>query len=385
MKISILGSTGSIGTNTLKIIEKFPEKCRVVALAAGENIELFASQIKKFKPRLACLARKEAVVNLKSHIGNLKNIEIVFGIDGIDRVAKLPDADVVVAAISGSAGLLPTISAVRAGKTVAIANKEALVMAGELIVQEARENNAKIIPVDSEHSAIFQLLKGRDKTDVRNIILTASGGPFLHYSKEDLERVTPEQALKHPRWKMGNKVTIDSASLMNKGLEVIEAHWLFGLLSENIKIVIHPQSIIHSMVEFIDGTVFAQLSHPDMQGPIAYALSFPQRFCDIVEPLNFANIGELTFSELDERKFPTIRLAYKALEAGGLMSTVMNAANEVAVQRFCERIIKFPSIPLVIEKIMERFQNDRIVNLESILGADRWARRESEKIIEEIK
>ena len=292
----------------------------------------------------------------------------------------LPHADVVVAAISGSAGLLPTISAVRAGKTVAIANKEALVMAGELIVQEARENNAKIIPVDSEHSAIFQLLKGRDKTDVRNIILTASGGPFLHYSKEDLERVTPEQALKHPRWKMGNKVTIDSASLMNKGLEVIEAHWLFGLLSENIKIVIHPQSIIHSMVEFIDGTVFAQLSHPDMQGPIAYALSFPQRFCDIVEPLNFANIGELTFSELDERKFPTIRLAYKALEAGGLMSTVMNAANEVAVEKFKTGIIKIPEIWTIIRETMLSHKTIKHPSLEEIIEADFWARNTANEL-----
>jgi 1-deoxy-D-xylulose-5-phosphate reductoisomerase len=384
MKIAILGSTGSIGTSTLEVIEKYPERYEVVGLAAGKNAALLASQIKKFKPRLVCLAEEDAAMSLRSLVAGSETTEIVSGTDGMNMVATLSDADIVVAAISGSAGLLSTVSAVRAGKTVALANKEALAMAGELITEEARQKNVKIVPIDSEHSAIFQLLDGRNKSDLRNIILTASGGPFLNYTKEELEMVTPEDALKHPRWKMGNKVTIDSATLMNKGLEIIEAHWLFGLPSENIKVVIHPQCIIHSMVEFIDGTVFAQLSQPDMKGPIAYALSCPERLNDTVEPLNFAKIGKLTFSDSDEERFPAIRLAYKALEAGGLMPSVMNAANEVAVQKFHERVIRFPSIPAVTEKVMERFQNDRSVNLENILWADRWARDESEKVIEEF-
>jgi 1-deoxy-D-xylulose-5-phosphate reductoisomerase len=384
MKIAILGSTGSIGTSTLEVIEKYPERYEVVGLAAGKNAALLASQTRKFKPRLVCLAEEDAAMSLRSLVAGSETTEIVSGTDGMNMVATLSDADIVVAAISGSAGLLSTVSAVRAGKTVALANKEALAMAGELITEEARQKNVKIVPIDSEHSAIFQLLDGRNKNDLRNIILTASGGPFLNYTKEQLEMVTPEDALKHPRWKMGNKVTIDSATLMNKGLEIIEAHWLFGLPSENIKVVIHPQCIIHSMVEFIDGTVFAQLSQPDMKGPIAYALSCPERLNDTVEPLNFAKIGKLTFSDSDEERFPAIRLAYKALEAGGLMPSVMNAANEVAVQKFHERVIRFPSIPAVTEKVMERFQNDRSVNLESILWADRWARDESEKVIEEF-
>ena len=381
MKIAILGSTGSIGTNTLAVIEKYPERYAVVGLAAGNNVGLLARQIIKFKPRLVCLAEDQAAVDLQSYIGMHECTEIVSGTDGANMVATLPDADIVVAAISGSAGLLPTFSAVRAGKTVALANKEALVMAGQLIVEEARRKNCKIVPVDSEHSAIFQLLSGCNRDEVRNIILTASGGPFLNYTEEELESVTPEDALKHPRWKMGDKVTIDSASLMNKGLEIIEAHWLFNMPPEKIKVVIHPQSIIHSMVEFIDGTVFAQLSQPDMKGPIAYALSCPERLRDTVEPINFAKIAELTFYEPDEGRFPSIRLAYNALEQGGLMPSVMNAANEVAVRKFVEKAIKFSSIPAVTEKVMQRFENDRSLSLENILWADSWARKEAERVL----
>jgi 1-deoxy-D-xylulose-5-phosphate reductoisomerase len=344
-------------------------------------VDLLARQIIKFKPRLVCLAEDQAAIDLQSYIGMHECTEIVSGTDGANMVATLPDADIVVAAISGSAGLLPTFSAVRAGKTVALANKEALVMAGQLIVEEARRKNCKIVPVDSEHSAIFQLLSGCNRDEVRNIILTASGGPFLNYTEVELESVTPEDALKHPRWKMGDKVTIDSASLMNKGLEIIEAHWLFNMPPEKIKVVIHPQSIIHSMVEFIDGTVFAQLSQPDMKGPIAYALSCPERLRDTVEPLNFAKIAELTFYDPDEGRFPSIRLAYNALEQGGLMPSVMNAANEVAVRKFVEKAIKFSSIPAVTEKVMQRFENDRSLSLENILWADSWARKEAERVL----
>ena len=384
MKIAILGSTGSIGISTLEVLEKHHDRYEVIALAAGNNEILLAKQIKKFKPRFAALADKDSAIRLKSLLGNQESVEILSGSDGMQIVATLPEVDIVVAAISGAAGLLPTISAVRAGKTVALANKESMVMAGELITEEAKKNNCKIIPVDSEHSAIFQLINGRNKNDVRNIILTASGGPFLNYTKEEIENVGPEDALKHPRWKMGNKVTIDSASLMNKGLEIIEAHWFFGLPGERIKVVIHPQSIIHSMVEFTDGTFFAQLSKPDMKGPIAYALSYPERLPDTLEPLDLTETGELTFIKPDVERFPSIGLAYRALEEGGLIPSVMNAANEVAVEEFYKRRIKFSSIPVLIEKVMGRFRNSMIVNMENILWADSWARRESEKILDNM-
>jgi len=384
MKIAILGSTGSIGISTLEVLEKHHDRYEVIALAAGNNEILLAKQIKKFKPRFAALADKDSAIRLKSLLGNQESVEILSGSDGMQIVATLPEVDIVVAAISGAAGLLPTISAVRAGKTVALANKESMVMAGELITEEAKKNNCKIIPVDSEHSAIFQLINGRNKNDVRNIILTASGGPFLNYTKEEIENAGPEDALKHPRWKMGNKVTIDSASLMNKGLEIIEAHWFFGLPGERIKVVIHPQSIIHSMVEFTDGTFFAQLSKPDMKGPIAYALSYPERLPDTLEPLDLTETGELTFIKPDVERFPSIGLAYRALEEGGLIPSVMNAANEVAVEEFYKRRIKFSSIPALVEKVMGRFRNSMIVNMENILWADSWARRESEKILDNM-
>jgi 1-deoxy-D-xylulose-5-phosphate reductoisomerase len=384
MKVAILGSTGSIGISTLEVLEKHRDRYEVIALAAGNNEILLAKQIKKFKPRFAALADKDSAIRLKSLLGNQESLEILSGRDGMQIVATLPEVDIVVAAISGAAGLLPTISAVRAGKTVALANKESMVMAGELITEEAKKNNCKIIPVDSEHSAIFQLINGRNKNDVRNIILTASGGPFLNYTKEEIENAGPEDALKHPRWKMGNKVTIDSASLMNKGLEIIEAHWLFGLPGERIKVVIHPQSIIHSMVEFTDGTFFAQLSKPDMKGPIAYALSYPERLPDTLEPLDLTETGELTFIKPDLERFPSLGLAYRALEEGGLIPSVMNAANEVAVEEFYKRRIKFSSIPELIEKVMGRFRNSMIVNMENILWADDWARRESQKILDNM-
>ncbi len=384
MKITLLGSTGSIGTNALKVIERYPENYEVVGLAADKNVDAFAGQIKKFKPHIACLTDEQAAETLKAAIGDTASVEIVSGSDGLNHVAGLPAADIVIAAISGAAGLLPAISAVRAGKKIALANKEALVMAGALLTHEACQNSASIVPVDSEHSAIFQLLQGCDINSVRNIILTASGGPFLHYTEKDLELVTPEEALQHPRWKMGNKVTIDSASLMNKGLEIIEAHWLFGLHPDKIKVIIHPQSIIHSMVEFVDGTVFAQLSQPDMQGPIAYALSCPERLNHILEPLDFGQLKKLEFTEPDTKRFPSLTLAYTALKAGKLMPTVMNAANEVAVHLFCDKHIPFTAIPVVTETVMKHFTDNREPDLDSILRADAWAREEAQNIIKKI-
>ena len=373
MKIAILGSTGSIGHSTLEVIEKYPEKYQVVGLSAGYNAELLQEQIRKFKPKAVSLSDESG----QDILNDCPGIEVIFGVEGACKIAAMPEADVVVAAISGSAGLLPTLEAVKAGKTVALANKESLVMAGELIISEAKKNKADIIPVDSEHSAIFQLLKDKKNEDVKNIILTASGGPFLGSTLEELENVSPEEALKHPRWKMGNKVTIDSASMMNKGLEVIEAHYVFGMPAEKIKVIVHPQSIVHSMVEFIDGTVFAQLSHPDMKAPIAYALSCPDRLDNIVEPLSFADIGKLTFEDPDYERFPNLRLAFRALETGGLMPVIMNSANEVAVQKFCDGLIGFTSISKLIEKVMDSFNDNGGRALDDILEADKWARDEA--------
>ena len=373
MKIAILGSTGSIGHSTLEVIEKYPEKYQVVGLSAGYNAELLQEQIRKFKPKAVSLSDESG----QDILNDCPGTEVLFDVEGACKIAAMPEADVVVAAISGSAGLLPTLAAVKAGKTVALANKESLVMAGELIISEAKKNKADIIPVDSEHSAIFQLLKDKKNEDVKNIILTASGGPFLGSTLEELENVSPEEALKHPRWKMGNKVTIDSASMMNKGLEVIEAHYIFGMPAEKIKVIVHPQSIVHSMVEFIDGTVFAQLSHPDMKAPIAYALSCPDRLDNIVEPLSFADIGKLTFEDPDYERFPNLRLAFRALETGGLMPVIMNSANEVAVKKFCDGMIGFTSIPKLIEKVMDSFNDNGGRALDDILEADKWARDEA--------
>ncbi len=373
MKIAILGSTGSIGKSTLEVIEKYPEKYQVVGLSAGYNAELLQEQISKHKPGIVSLSEDSGqdILNVCS------GTEVLYGVEGACKVAAMPEADVVFAAISGSAGLLPTLAAVKAGKTVALANKESLVMAGELMISEAKKSNSEIIPVDSEHSAIFQLLKDKKNEDVKNIILTASGGPFLGATLEELENVLPEEALMHPRWKMGSKVTIDSASMMNKGLEIIEAHYIFGMPAEKIKVIVHPQSIVHSMVEFIDGTVFAQLSRPDMKAPIAYALSCPDRLDKIVEPLNFAEIGKLSFEDPDYERFPNLRLAFRALETGGLMPVIMNSANEVAVQKFCDGLIGFTSISKLIEKVMDSFNDYGGRSLDDIIEADKWAREKA--------
>jgi 1-deoxy-D-xylulose-5-phosphate reductoisomerase len=383
-KLAILGSTGSIGTATLQVCAAHPEKFCVAGLAAGKNVKLIADQVRTFKPRLVCLSSEAAARALKSVLAG-RTPEIVWGSQGLEKVAALPETDTVVSAISGSAGLLPTLAAVRAGKDIALANKETLVMAGELLIAEAARRDVRIIPVDSEHSAIAQILNGRGLEDVRRILLTASGGPFLRYTRKQLGGVTPKQALRHPRWKMGNKVTIDSATLMNKGLEVIEARWLFGMLPEQIQVVVHPESIIHSMVEFVDGSVLAHLSEPDMKGPIAYALSCPERLSGIVKPLDMARIARLTFMEPDEKRFPALRLAYRALAAGGLMPAVMNAANEIAVHTFLKKKISFSAIAKLVKRVMDTFHYQGSMNLEAILWADGWARTESEKIIAKMQ
>jgi 1-deoxy-D-xylulose-5-phosphate reductoisomerase len=381
--VAIIGSTGSIGTAALKVCAAHPEKFRIVGLAAGKNVKKFADQVRLFRPRLVSLVSQTAAVSLAACIHKRKT-EVVWSSAGLEQVATMPEADIIVSAISGSAGLLPTHAAIKAGKDVALANKEALVMAGELLTKEAARRQKRIIPVDSEHSAIAQILDGRGIGDVRSIILTASGGPFLHHSRAQLARVTPRQALRHPRWKMGTKVTIDSATLMNKGLEVIEARWLFGLAPENIRVVIHPQSIIHSMVEYIDGSVLAHLSQPDMKGPIAYALAGPQRLSRILKPLDITRIANLTFMKPDIKKFPCLGLAYRALAAGGLMPAVMNAANEIAVQKFLHKQISFTAIARLVERVMATFRHNGSVTLESVLQADDWARAAAENALKKL-
>ncbi len=381
--VAIIGSTGSIGTAALQVCAAHPEKFRIVGLAAGRNVKKIAEQVRQFQPRLVCLATETAAAALATCLPK-RGAEIVWNSAGLKQVATMPDADIIVSAMSGAAGLLPTLAAIRAGKDVALANKEALVMAGELLTREAARNQKRIIPVDSEHSAIAQILDGRRVTDVRSIILTASGGPFLHYSQDRLAGVTPRQALKHPRWKMGIKVTIDSATLMNKGLEVIEARWLFGIAPEQIRVVIHPQSIIHSLVEFIDGSMLAHLSQPDMKGPIAYALSAPERLSQIVKRLDLSRMEHLSFREPDRKKFPCLTLAYGALSAGGLLPAVMNAANEIAVQKFLDKQIRFTDIPRVVARVMGAFKQNRAVTLEAVLQADAWARTAAETVSKRI-
>ncbi len=383
-KVAILGSTGSIGKSALSVVSKFPDRFKVVGLTAGKNISLLLEQIRQFKPRLVAVSDEKACQNLKSQISNLKsaNPEILFGIQGISSVAEMPDADTVVSSIVGSAGLLPTIAAIRAGKLVALANKEALVMAGNIVMSEVSKYNATLLPVDSEHSAISQCIRGCEKDSIKKIILTASGGPFAGRMLQELEDVSPESALKHPNWSMGRKITIDSATLMNKGLEVIEAHYLFGLPSEKIDVLIHPQSIVHSIVEFNDGSYLAQLSKPDMKGPIAYALSFPERLRDVMETIDWESLSGLTFQKPDSKTFQCLSLAYSALSTGGTMPAVLNASNEIAVAAFLDGIIGFNEIPAIIKKVMDSHKLQPADDIDIILDTDRWAR---EKTLYEIK
>jgi 1-deoxy-D-xylulose-5-phosphate reductoisomerase len=380
-RISILGSTGSIGRNTLEVVSKHPDKFRVAGLAVGNNIALLAEQIRAFKPEVAAVFNERPAEELKKEFPDLK---VLTGEQGLIDAATIDDVDMVVSAIVGSPGLLPTYAAVKAGKDIALATKEALVMAGKVIMTEAAKNDVKILPVDSEHSAVFQCLEGRDMDDVRKIILTASGGAFLRKSLSELEDVTPADALKHPNWDMGKKITIDSATLMNKGLEVIEAFWLFGMPLEKIEVVIHPQSIVHSMVEFIDGSVMAQLSVPDMKGPIAYALSYPGRFGDILPATNLAKIKELTFEEPDMEKYRSLSLTYDALRAGGTMPCVLNAANEVAVEAFLEGKIRFGDIFHVISETMSGHKVSGGETIEEVIDSSARAKREANVIIKLI-
>ncbi len=379
-RIAILGSTGSIGRSTLSVIEKYSDRYGVAALAAGNNIDLLEKQVRQFKPALVAVSGEVAAEHLKNRCADLK-IGIFAGVEGMIRVATADDADMTVSAIVGTAGLVPTMAAIRAGKSIALANKEVLVTAGELVMDECRSRKVSLLPVDSEHSAIFQCLLAGESRDIKKLILTASGGPFRAFSKSDLAKVTIAQALKHPNWKMGKKITIDSATLMNKGLEVIEARWLFGLPPDRISVLIHPQSIVHSMVEYRDGAVVAQLGMPDMRGPIAYALSYPERLNDVSPPLDLARVGTLSFEEPDSSRFPCLSYAYDALKAGGSMPAVLSAANEVAVKHFLDERIGYGDIAPVIKSTMDLHAPVPIRTVEDALKADRWARQEAEKVV----
>ncbi|MCA2717377.1 1-deoxy-D-xylulose-5-phosphate reductoisomerase [Microcystis sp. M169S2] len=378
-KISILGSTGSIGTQTLDIVTDHPDKFQVVGLATGNNIQLLSEQIRQFRPQIVAINNESQLEDLKSLISDLDYTPIILaGKEGVIEVARYGDSESVVTGIVGCAGLLPTIAAITAGKDIALANKETLIAGGPVVLPLVEKHRVKLLPADSEHSAIFQCLQGVPTGGLKKIILTASGGAFRDLPVEKLSQVTVADALKHPNWSMGRKITIDSATLMNKGLEVIEAHYLFGVDYNAIDIVIHPQSIIHSLIELQDTSVLAQLGWPDMRLPLLYALSWPERIYTDWEPLNLVKAGSLTFKEPDHQKYPCMGLAYAAGRAGGAMPAVLNAANEQAVALFLEEKISFLDIPRVIEKVCDRFtiHNSSTPSLDDILSADSWARQE---------
>ena len=379
--ITILGSTGSIGINSLKVILSSPDKYRAVALGAGRNVQLLLEQIVSVKPDAVSILEERDAFHLKGHISGVNSPHIFFGQEGYIRISTLDSVDTVISAVSGAAGLMPTFEAIKAGKNVALANKETMVMAGPLVMAEAKKRNVAILPVDSEHSAIMQSLQGHPRKDVKRVILTASGGPFRDYKLEDLSKVTTEQALDHPNWEMGAKISIDSATMMNKGLEAIEAKWLFDLDIDQIHILIHPQSIVHSMVEYKDKSVIAQLGIPDMIIPISYALSYPEHFENGIASLELEKVGTLTFKKPDYGKFRCLTLALDAAKAGESMPAVLNAANEIAVHSFLSGKIRFTDIPVIIEKTMVQHAPFPIDSIESVMEADQWARKTAENII----
>ena len=382
--LSIFGSTGSIGRNTLKIVGMFPKRFKVRALAARQNVDLLAEQVDRFRPEIAVVFDRPLARQLGEKIGSRTKVEILHGDDGYRQAAALASVDTVVTAMVGAAGLMPTLAAIDAGKKIALANKETLVMAGEIVMARAREKGVAILPIDSEHSAIFQCLAGNRRRDLSKILLTGSGGPFRTSSMDGFEKIQPQDALKHPNWQMGPKITIDSATLMNKGLEFIEAKWLFDVTPEQIEVVIHPQSIVHSMVAYRDGSVMAQLGVPDMKAAIAYALSYPERLA-IGQPIPaFAEIGALTFERPDLERFPCLGLAYEACAAGGSLPAVLNAANETAVYGFLENRLAFAGIARAIQETMKRHAVVRHPALADIVAADAWARATTAEIIETL-
>lgn len=380
-KITILGSTGSIGTQTLDVARKNKDKFEIVAISANSSVELLLEQILEFCPKYVAVYDEKSANRLKEMIPDNIDVEVLSGMKGLVKICELEEIDVVLTAVVGMIGLIPTMAAIRAKKNIALANKETLVTAGELVMREARKNDVEILPVDSEHSAIFQCLNGENKKEIEKIILTASGGPFRGKKKEELINVKKEQALKHPNWDMGRKISIDSSTLMNKGLEVIEAKWLFGVEAEDIEVVVHPQSIVHSMVSFRDSSVMAQLGCPDMRLPIQYALTYPDRLETNFERLDFMKASTLTFEEPDMETFPCLRLAFEALKMGGTYCAALNSANEVLVNEFLNDKIEFYDIPYYIERTLKEHKNRINPTLEDILEVDKETREFLKKIL----
>lgn len=379
--ITLLGSTGSIGVNALKVIDAHSDKYRCIGLAAGRNIQLCLEQIAHFQPKAVCVIDENLAVELKNQLADKSNPEVFFGPEGFLHLATLKEIDTVISAMTGAAGLLPTYEAVKAGKNIALANKETMVMAGAIIMAEAKKRKVSVLPVDSEHSAIFQSLQGHPGEDIKRVVLTASGGPFRNLPRKKMAQVTPAQALNHPNWDMGEKITIDSATLMNKGLEAIEAKWFFDLNMDQINILIHPQSVVHSMVEYKDGSVIAQLGIPDMTIPISYALSYPHHLKNNLPSLELDKVGTLTFEKPDMKKFRCLDLALEAAKIGGSMPTVLNGANEIAVTAFLEGKINFLGIPDLIEKTMGSHQPHPVDHIGIIVETDQWARNTAEEAL----
>ncbi len=373
--VVLLGSTGSIGTSTIKVAEDLPDRIRLLGLAAGGNAELLTQQTLKHRPEAISITDPQKASELQAALGT--STEVFCGHEGLLKLATLPAADIVLIAIVGTAGLQPALAAIRAGKDIAVASKEILVMAGEIVMHEARKHGVRVLAVDSEHSAIFQCLDDKPTASVRNLWLTASGGPFRTTPAAEFADITVERALKHPSWVMGRKITIDSATLFNKGLEMIEARWLFDIEMARVKVVVHPQSVVHSMVEFVDGSIIAQLSSPDMCLPIQYALTYPERLRSERVQTNLAKLGSLTFEEPDLERFPSLNLARRAGELGGTLPAVLNAANEVAVDAFVNRKIGFLRISQLVSRVMERHEWVAHPTLDQVLAADAWARQEA--------
>ena len=375
-RVVILGATGSIGESALKVARDIPDRMEIVGLAANSNAEKLAAAANETRAQSVCLVDETRIDILARELEYKPRI--LGGQEGLLEIARLTNAEMVLVAIVGTGGLRPALAAIEAGKDLAVASKEILVMAGEIVTREARENGTNVLPVDSEHNAIFQCLEGKDSLDVRRIILTASGGPFREMPRKDFDSITPEQALKHPTWNMGPKITIDSATLFNKGLEMIEAHWLFGVEMKRVEVVIHPQSIVHSMVEFADGSTLAQLSYSNMCFPIQYAVTWPDRVPNTLPPLDFSKLSRLEFFTPRYEDFPALNLARRAGETGGTLPAVMNAANEVAVAGFLDRQVRFPDIWQIVEEVMNHHTSVAHPDLDAILQADQWARKEAQ-------
>ena len=379
-RIIVLGSTGSIGANALDVIARHPREFSVAGLAAHSNAELLARQAKRFRPKVVAVCNESKINGLRKALSGT-GIKVLGGYEGINELAGYKDADITLVSFVGAAGLIPTLRAIDSVRTVALANKEPLVMAGGIITARAKKRGTKIIPVDSEHSAIFQCLNGHNREDLKKIYLTGSGGPLKNIDPKRFDSLSPEEVVNHPRWKMGRKISVDSATLMNKGLEIIEAKWLFGVSVDKVDVLIHPEAIIHSMVEFVDGSIMAQLSQTDMRLPIMYAFSYPRRIKSVLPGLDFVKLGKFTFAPPDMKKFPCLKMAYEAAGKGGSHPAALNASNEEAVVAFLDRKIKFTRIPKIIEKVMSAHKSKSEPSLNEILGIDAWARERARSLI----